>query len=126
MKKTALILLFAFFYSGISYAGGDDRDQVLELNFLNEEVDELQNLLQVDDLEEVESELNKAEEATQLPLIIQEEVGTNQAPVEIEKSNPNQSIISKYLKSDQGILIMLLLSVVGLILLFNFFFREKN
>ena len=37
-----------------------------------------------------------------------------------------KTIVNDFLESDRGILIMLILFVVGLILLFNFFVREKN
>jgi hypothetical protein len=36
-----------------------------------------------------------------------------------------QLFVNHYVKSDQGILIMLILFVIGLILMFNFFVREK-
>ena len=45
---------------------------------------------------------------------------------EVISSNSNaQTFIDRYIKSDQGILIMLFLFVVSLILVFNFFVREK-
>lgn len=37
MKYKLLVLIFTLFFSSITYAGGDDRDQQLPLNSLNTE-----------------------------------------------------------------------------------------
>ncbi len=49
MKKILLILFVSFFIASLSYAGGDDRDQVLPLNSLNEDYDENPHFLKEDE-----------------------------------------------------------------------------
>jgi hypothetical protein len=126
MKKILLILFVSFFFVSLSFAGGDDRDQVLPLNSLNEDYDETPNFLQEDDSKLVLSDESGAKAQAQSKLINQTISEANQDTSETEATSSIKSLTSKYLKSDQGILIMLILFVVGLILLFNFFVREKN
>jgi len=126
MKKILLILFVSFFFVSLSFAGGDDRDQVLPLNSLNEDYDETPNFLQEDDSKLVLSDGSEAKAQAQSKLINQTISEANQDTSETEATSSIKSLTSKYLKSDQGILIMLILFVVGLILLFNFFVREKN
>ncbi len=125
MKKI-LLILFISLSVNLSYAGGDDRDQVLPLNSLNDDYDETQNFLQDDDSELVLSDESEASEIAQPKLINQTINEVSQNTNGIETISSVKSLASRYLKSDQGILIMLILFVVGLILLFNFFVREKN
>jgi len=117
MKKILLILFISFFFVSFSYAGGDDRDQVFPLNSLNDVYDETPNFLQEDNSELVLSDESEAS-AQALPKLINE---VNQDTSNTETTSSVKSLASEYLKSDQGILIMLILFVVGLILLFNFF-----
>ena len=126
MKKILLFLFVSFFFVSFSFAGGDDRDQVLPLNSLNEDYDETPNFLQEDDSKLVLSDESEAKAQAQSKLINQTISEANQDTSETEATSSIKSLTSKYLKSDQGILIMLILFVVGLILLFNFFVREKN
>ena len=126
MKKILLILFVSFFFVSLSFAGGDDRDQVLPLNSLNEDYDETPNFLQEDDSKLVLSDESGAKAQAQSKLINQTISEADQDTSETEATSSIKSLTSKYLKSDQGILIMLILFVVGLILLFNFFVREKN
>jgi len=126
MKKILLILFVSFFFVSLSFAGGDDRDQVLPLNSLNEDYDETPNFLQEDDSKLVLSDESGAKAQAQSKLINQTISEANQDTSETEATSSIKSLTSKYLKSDQGILIMLILFVVGFILLFNFFVREKN
>ena len=126
MKKILLILFVSFFFVSLSFAGGDDRDQVLPLNSLNEDYDETPNFLQEDDSKLVLSDESEAKAQAQSKLINQTISKANQDTSETEATSSIKSLTFKYLKSDQGILIMLILFVVGLILLFNFFVREKN
>ena len=58
MKKILLILFVSFFFVSFSFAGGDDRDQVLPLNSLNEDYDETPNFLQEDELVEAQIDEN--------------------------------------------------------------------
>ena len=126
MKKILLILFVSFFFVSLSFAGGDDRDQVLPLNSLNEDYDETPNFLQEDDSKLVLSDESGAKAQAQSKLINQTISEADQDTSETEATSSIKSLTSKYLKSDQGILIMLILFVVGLILMFNFFVREKN
>jgi len=127
MKKILLILFISFFSVSFSYAGGDDRDQVLPLNSLNDDdYDETPNFLQEDNSELVLSDESEASEIAQPKLINQAISEVSQNNNDIETISSVKSLAYKYLKSDQGILIMLILFVIGLILLFNFFVREKS
>ncbi len=126
MKKLLLILFLSFFFVSFSHAGGDDRDQVLPLNSLNDDYDETPNFLQEDNSELVLSDESEASAIAQPKLINQTISEVSQNTNDIETISSVKSLASKYLKSDQGILIMLILFVVGLILLFNFFVREKS
>jgi len=62
MKKIILIIFASLIFVSLSYAGGDDRDQVLPLNSLNDGVDETPTFLQDNDSEEILSDEYKAEE----------------------------------------------------------------
>ena len=126
MKNLLLILFLSFFFVSFSYAGGDDRDQVLPLNSLNDDYDETPNFLQEDNSELALSDESEASAIAQPKLINQTTSEVSQNTNDIETISSVKSLAYKYLKSDQGILIMLILFVVGLILLFNFFVREKN
>ena len=126
MKKILLILFLSFFFVSFSYAGGDDRDQVLPLNSLNDDYDKTPNFLQEDNSELALSDESEASAIAQPKLINQTISEVSQNTNDIETISSVKSLAYKYLKSDQGILIMLILFVVGLILLFNFFVREKN
>ena len=126
MKKLLLILFLSFFFVSFSYAGGDDRDQVLPLNSLNDDDDETPNFLQEDNSELVLSDESEASAIAQPKLIKKTISEVSQNTNDNKTISSVKSLASKYLKSDQGILIMLILFVVGLILLFNFFVREKN
>ena len=126
MKKILLILFVSFFFVSFSFAGGDDRDQVLPLNSLNEDYDETPNFLQEDELVEaqidenieevIEAEPSKKEPAAKHSRLSDESVTMNKTVASIEK----------YFRSDQGILVLLILFFVAIILLFNFFVREKE
>jgi len=126
MKKILLILFISFFSVSLSYAGGDDRDQMLPLNSLNDDYDETPNFLQEDNSELVLSDESEASVKAQPKLTKQTISEVSQNTNDIETISSVKSLVYKYLKSDQGILIMLILFVVGLILIFNFFVREKN
>ena len=136
MKKALLVLFFTLFLSSISIAGGDDRDQQLPLNSLNTEqnIDEdaTPRFLQEDDEaiqnEEIKQGQKEIEELIQTKLV---DIESSDTPTDLAKSIDStrdgkvQAFIDRYIKSDQGILIMLILFVVSLILIFNFFVRDK-
>ena len=136
MKYKLLVLIFTLFFSSITYAGGDDRDQQLPLNSLNTEqnIDEdaaprfLQENDEIAQDEEIKQGQKEIEALIQIKLAEQKnlEPSSDEQTDEVISSNSNaQTFIDRYIKSDQGILIMLFLFVVSLILVFNFFVREK-
>ena len=136
MKYKFIALIFTLFVASISYAGGDDRDQQLPLNSLNTEqnIDEdatprfLQENDEIVQDEEIQQGQKEIEALIQKKLAEQKnsEPSTDEQKDEVISSNSNaQTFIERYIKSDQGILIMLFLFVVSLILVFNFFVREK-
>ena len=125
MKKILLILFVSFLFVSFSFAGGDDRDQVLPLNSLNEDYDETPNFLQEDEL--VEAQINEnIEEVIEAEPSKKELVVSTKNVGKSETMNKTVSSIEKYFMSDQGILVLLILFFVAIILLFNFFVREKN
>jgi hypothetical protein len=125
MKKILLILFVSFFFVSYSFAGGDDRDQVLPLNSLNEDYDETPNFLQEDELVEAQIDENIEE-------VIEAEPSKKEPTVRIQDDDKSEAMnetiasIEKYFRSDQGILVLLILFFVAIILLFNFFVREKE
>ena len=136
MKYKFIALIFTLFVASISYAGGDDRDQQLPLNSLNTEqnIDEdatprfLQENDEIVQDEEIQQGQKEIEALIQKKLAEQKnsEPSTDEQTDEVISSNSNAlTFIERYIKSDQGILIMLFLFVVSLILVFNFFVREK-
>ena len=135
MRNFLLILFLSLGLLNFSHAGGDDRDQQLPLNSLNseQEINEegVPRFLQEDDEfiqdDEVQQGQKEIEELIQTKLVNQETPAKNEGFIEsdINSNSKVQTLINRYIKSDQGILIMLFLFVVSLILLFNFFVREK-
>lgn len=136
MKNKFLVLIFTLFLASISYAGGDDRDQQLPLNSLNTEQnieeDAAPRFLEEDDEivqdEEIQQGQKEIEKLIQTKLAEQKNLEPSsdlQTDEVISSNSKSQTFIDRYIKSDQGILIMLFLFVVSLILVFNFFVREK-
>ena len=125
MKKILLFLFVSFFFVSFSFAGGDDRDQVLPLNSLNEDYDETPNFLQEDELVEAQIDEN-IEEVIETEPSKKEPVLSTQTIDESVTMNKTVASIEKYFMSDQGILVLLILFFVAIILLFNFFVREKE
>jgi hypothetical protein len=125
MKKILLFLFVSFFFVSLSFAGGDDRDQVLPLNSLNEDYDETPNFLQEDELVEAQIDEN-IEEVIETEPSKKEPALSIQTIDESVTMNKTVASIEKYFMSDQGILVLLILFFVAIILLFNFFVREKE
>jgi len=136
MKK-AIVLFFSLTFASIIHAGSDDRDQQLPLNSLNTEQiiedDETPRFLQEDDViiqdEVILKGQKEIEELIQTKLTSQEpitsEIAKGSSSDESNLQTKTQLFVNHYVKSDQGILILLILFVIGLILMFNFFVREK-
>ena len=137
MRNFLLILFLSLCLLNFSHAGGDDRDQQLPLNSLNseQEINEegVPRFLQEDDEviqdDAVQQGQKEIEELIQTKLVNQETpINTEElieSDVDSSSNTKVQTLINRYIKSDQGILIMLFLFAVSLILLFNFFVREK-
>jgi len=125
MKKILLFLFVSFFFVSFSFAGGDDRDQVLLLNSLNEVTDESPKFLQEDELVEAQIDEN-IEEVIEAETSKKEPALSTQTIDESVTMNKTVASIKKYFRSDQGILVLLILFFVAIILLFNFFVREKE
>ena len=137
MKFTLLTIIFSLFFVSISHAGSDDRDQELPLNSLNTEqnIDEegVPRFLEEDEEviqdEEIKQGQKEIEELIQTKLVNQETSTNSSAEIESEQdlapTGKVQVLINRYIKSEQGILIMLFLFLVALVLVFNFFVREK-
>jgi len=136
MKNALLISILLLGIHTLAYAGGDDRDQQLPLNSLNTEQineDETPRFLDEDEVivqdEATQKAQEEIEELIQTKLASPESDVSNGADgINNDESNlktKTQLFVNHYVKSDQGILIMLILFVIGLILMFNFFVREK-
>ena len=137
MNNIFLVLFLSFGLLNLSLAGGDDRDQQLPLNSLNteQEIDEdaaprflQENEEVVQDAETLQGQ-KEIEELIQTKLVNNVNSEDNSSELEsnlgLFSSGKVQLFIDQYVKSDQGILILLILFVVLLILVFNFFVREK-
>ena len=137
MKNIFLVLFLSFGLLNLSHAGGDDRDQQLPLNSLNtdQEINEdgVPRFLQEDEEVVQDAEILKGqkeiEELIQMKLVNNATSEENSTELETNlrlfSSGKVQLFIDQYVKSDKGILILLILFVVALILVFNFFVREK-
>ena len=137
MRNIFLVLFLSFGLLNLSLAGGDDRDQQLPLNSLNteQEIDEdaAPRFLQED--EEVVQDAETLQGQKEIEELIQTKLANNstsedntselESNLGLFSSGKVQLFIDQYVKSDQGILILLILFVVLLILVFNFFVREK-
>ena len=137
MKNIFFILFLSLGLITLSNAGGDDRDQQLPLNSLNteQEIDEdgvprfLQEDEEVNQDETIQQGQKEIEDLIQTKLVTQEIDSSTTDGIDSTDSQASTSkikiFVDQYIKSDQGILILLFLFVVSLILTFNFFVREK-
>lgn len=137
MKNIFFILFLSLGLITLSNAGGDDRDQQLPLNSLNteQEIDEdgvprfLQEDEEINQDETIQQGQKEIEDLIQTKLVTQEIDSSTTDGIDSTDSQASTSkikiFVDQYIKSDQGILILLFLFVVSLILTFNFFVREK-
>ena len=137
MKNIFFILFLSLGLITLSNAGGDDRDQQLPLNSLNteQEIDEdgvprfLQEDEEISQNETIQKGQKEIEDLIQTKLVTQEIDSSATDGIDSTDSQASSSkikiFVDQYIKSDQGILILLFLFVVSLILTFNFFVREK-
>ena len=137
MNNIFLVLFLSFGLLNLSLAGGDDRDQQLPLNSLNteQEIDEDAAPRFLQENEEVVQDAETLQGQKEIEELIQTKLANNstsedntselESNLGLFSSGKIQIFIDQYVKSDQGILILLILFVVLLILVFNFFVREK-
>ena len=137
MKNIFFILFLSLGLITLSNAGSDDRDQQLPLNSLNteQEIDEdgvprfLQEDEEISQDETIQQGQKEIEDLIQTKLTTQEIDSSTTDGIDSTDSQASTSkikiFVDQYIKSDQGILILLFLFVVSLILTFNFFVREK-
>ena len=137
MKNIFFILFLSLGLITLSNAGGDDRDQQLPLNSLNieQEIDEdgvprfLQEDEEISQDKIIQQGQKEIEDLIQTKLVTQEIDSSTTDGIDSTDSQASTSkikiFVDQYIKSDQGILILLFLFVVLLILTFNFFVREK-
>ena len=137
MNNIFLVLFLSFGLLNLSLAGGDDRDQQLPLNSLNteQEIDEDGTPRFLEEDEEVVQDAETLQGQKEIEELIQTKLANNstiednsselESNLGLFSSSKVQLFIDQYVKSDQGILIFLILFVVVLILVFNFFMREK-
>lgn len=137
MKNIFFILFLSLGLITLSNAGGDDRDQQLPLNSLNteQEIDEdgvprfLQEDEEISQDKIIQQGQKEIEDLIQTKLVTQEIDSSTTDGIDSTDSQASTSkikiFVDQYIKSDQGILILLFLFVVSLILTFNFFVREK-
>ena len=137
MKNIFFILFLSLGLITLSNAGGDDRDQQLPLNSLNteQEIDEdgvprfLQEDEEISQDETIQQGQKEIEDLIKTKLTTQEIDSSTTDGIDSTDSQASTSkikiFVDQYIKSDQGILILLFLFVVSLILTFNFFVREK-
>jgi len=137
MKNIFFILFLSLGLITLSNAGGDDRDQQLPLNSLNteQEIDEdgvprfLQEDEEISQDKTIQQGQKEIEDLIQTKLVTQEIDSSTTDGIDSTDSQASTSkikiFVDQYIKSDQGILILLFLFVVLLILTFNFFVREK-
>ena len=137
MNNIFLVLFLSFGLLNLSLAGGDDRDQQLPLNSLNteQEIDEDAAPRFLQENEEVVQDAETLQGQKEIEELIQTKLANNstsedntselESNLGLFSSEKFKLFIDQYVKSDQGILILLILFVVVLILVFNFFVREK-
>ena len=126
MKKLIIISLLTLGFIGLSFAGGDDRDQELPLNSLNTVVDDA-SLLSESDQNKQASEANTADleqllKEIELDLNESTELGQklqDKGYIEIFKEN----YIDSY--SGRFILLGVFVLILFFMLVFNMFFSRK-
>ena len=128
MKNIFFILFLSLGLITLSNAGGDDRDQQLPLNSLNteQEIDEdgvprfLQEDEEISQDETIQQGQKEIEDLIQTKLVTQEIDSSTTDGIDSTDSQASTSkikiFVDQYIKSDQGILILLFLFVVSLIL----------
>ena len=137
MKNALLISILLLGINSLANAGGDDRDQQLPLNSLNTEQineDETPRFLDEDEVIVQDEATQKAQE--EIEELIQTKLDSPESDVsngddginndESNLKTKTQLFVNHYVKSDQGILIMLILFVIGLILMLIFSLERSN
>ena len=131
MKNALLISILLLGINSLAYAGGDDRDQQLPLNSLNTEQineDETPRFLDDDEVIVQDEATQKAQE--EIEELIQTKLASPESVIlkgddgiSTDESNLKTKIqlsINQHIKSEQTILFLIIILVVGLIIIFSF------
>ena len=125
MKKLIIISLLTLGYIGLSFAGGDDRDQELPLNSLNTVVDDT-SLLSESDQNKQASDANTAD-LEQLLKEIEKDLNDSTELDQEQDKGYIKIFKENYIDSYSGrfILLGVFVLILFFILIFNMFFSRK-
>jgi len=126
MKKLILISLLTLGFIGLSFAGGDDRDQELPLNSLNTVVDD-DSLLSESDQNKQASEANTADLEQLLKEIELDLNESSELGQKLQDKGYIKTFKENYIDSYSGrfILLGVFVLILFFILVFNMFFSRK-
>ena len=126
MKKLILISLLTLGFIGLSFAGGDDRDQELPLNSLNTVVDD-DSLLSESDQNKQASEANTADLEQLLKEIELDLNESSELGQKLRDKGYIKTFKENYIDSYSGrfILLGVFVLILFFILVFNMFFSRK-
>ena len=125
MKKLILISLLTLGFIGLSFAGGDDRDQELPLNSLNTVVDDT-SLLSESDQNKQASDANTAD-LEQLLKEIEKDLNDSTELDQEQDKGYIKIFKENYIDSYSGrfILLGVFVLILFFMLVFNMFFSRK-
>ena len=125
MKKLIIISLLTLGFIGLSFAGGDDRDQELPLNSLNTVVDDT-SLLSESDQNKQASDANTAD-LEQLLKEIEKDLNDSTELDQEQDKGYIKIFKENYIDSYSGrfILLGVFVLILFFILVFNMFFSRK-
>ena len=126
MKKLILISLLTLGFIGLSFAGGDDRDQELPLNSLNTVVDDA-SLLPESNQNKQASETNTADLEQLLKEIEKDLNESGEIDQKIQDKGYIEIFKENYIASYSGRFILLgfFVLILFFMLVFNMFFSRK-
>ena len=126
MKKLILISLLTLGFIGLSFAGGDDRDQELPLNSLNTVVDD-DSLLSESNQNKQDSETNTADLEQLLKEIELDLNESTELGQKLQDKGYIKTFKENYIDSYSGrfILLGVFVLILFFMLVFNMFFSRK-